>query len=228
VDGIRLTPDLVIVHSGINDVRNAQHPDLADPPDPRTLIWEQVMQQMREESKHGPSLWTLTRHYSYLARMPGYVLELLRQRQGLHSIQVTEPHDSAIEYFTINLVRTIALASNAQAAIVLSTPPSALNMRNKPSDPIEKSYWIKDAGTTEAYRRRLGARMEEIAQQERALGRRVGHVAHSLRLEQFLDDAHLTSAGNKTVAQNLVAAATRYLPARLNGQGGKELRCPGS
>jgi len=228
VDGTRLAPDLVVINSGINDVRNAQYPDLTYPPDPRTLIWEHAMRRMREESKHGPSLWTLALHYSYLTRVPPYALELWRQRRGLHAITVAEAHGSAVDYFEVNVVRTIELALKTGAAVILSTPPSALSARNKPSDPPEKSYWIKDAGTTEEYRRRLGARMGEIARRQSRAGQRVSHVSHSLPPEQFLDDAHLTSVGNESIARNLMEAATPYLRAALQATRGGEVLCPPS
>jgi lysophospholipase L1-like esterase len=226
VDGTRLIPDLVVINSGLNDVRNAQFPNLTYPPDPRTLIWESVMQQMREEGKRGPSLWHLALHYSYLARMPGYALDLWRQRQGLHRIWVAEPDGSAVDYFETNVVRTTELALEIGAAVILSTPPSALSTRNKSSDPPEKSYWIKDAGTTEKYRRRLGTRMREIAIRQRASGRRVIYVSHSLPPAQFLDDAHLTSDGNRTVARNMEEAAIPFIRAAFPSAPTGELSCP--
>jgi lysophospholipase L1-like esterase len=212
VDGARLAPDLVVLHSGINDVRNAQFPDLSSPPDSRTLIWEGEMRRMREAAKVGPSLWTLAKHYSYLARLPGFVLDLSEQREALHVIQVVEPHDAALDYFETNVTRTIELGLNLGAAVLLSKPPSALSTRNRPSDPVEKSYWIKDAGTTEAYRDRLGARMADLAGRYRASGHRVGYVTHRLPDGQFLDDAHLTATGNATVARDLIQAAAPYFP----------------
>lgn len=217
VDGVRLGPDLVVINSGINDVRNALYGRVSYPPDPRTLIWEPVMRTMREEAQRGRRLSTLVQHYSYLARIPGYALEVWGQRQGLKTIRATEPDNSAIAYFEINVVRTAELAFAAGAAVILSTPPSALSIRNKPSDPVEKSYWVRDAGTTEAYRRRLATRMREIGERQRAAGRSVVYVTHDLPLEQFLDDAHLTGAGNRTVAQGLVEAAGSFIQARFPG-----------
>jgi lysophospholipase L1-like esterase len=225
VDGTWLKPDLVVINSGINDVRNAQFSNLTYPPDPRTLIWEPAMQPMREMSKHGLSLWHLAQHYSYLARIPGYALELWRHRQELHAIQVADADSSAIDYFEINVVRTTELALEQGAAIILSTPPSALSARNKPSDPPEKSYWIKDAGTTEEYRRRLATRMKEIAERLAVSGRRVSYVAHSLPVEQFLDDAHLTSDGNLTVARNLIETAMPFIQAKVNPDRGGMALC---
>lgn len=212
VDGMRLAPDLVVVHSGINDVRNAQFRTLTYPPDPKTLIWEPVMQTLREEQQRGPGLWTLMVHYSYLARIPGFVSEFWQQRQAVHRIHVSQAYDAAVDYFEINVTKAAELAFDSRAAVILSTPPSALSVRNRPLDPPERSYWIKDAGTTEQYRRRLSQRMEEIARRLKAAGHRVSYVSHSLPADQFLDDAHLTARGNATVAGNLVRAAAPYLP----------------
>lgn len=211
VDGMRLEPDLVVINSGINDVRNALYKGLSVPPDPRTLIWEPVMRTLREEAKRGRRLSTVVQHYSYLARIPGYAAELWGQRQGLRVIHVTEPDDSAVDYFEANVTRTAELAFGKGASVVLSTPPSALSLRNKPSDPPEKSYWIKDAGTTEEYRRRLATRMRGTSERLRAAGRRVVYITHDLPPEQFLDDAHLTGAGNRTMAQRLVEAAVPFI-----------------
>lgn len=228
VDGTRLAPDLIVINSGINDVRNALYPRLTEPPDPRTLIWEPVMRTMRDEAREGPRLSTVAQHYSYLTRIPGYALEVWGQRQGLRAVRVGEPDAAAIEYFEINVVRTAELAFGRGAAVILSTPPSALSIRNKPSDPPETSYWVRDAGTTEEYRRRLATRMREIAERQRDSGRRVSYVAHDLALDQFLDDAHLTDTGNRTVAQGLVEAAVPFIQATVPHPPGRHPSCPRS
>ena len=212
VDGLRLSPDVIVLHTGINDVRNARYPDLGSPPDRRTLIWESVMSQLRAAQATGPSVWSTVKHYSYLARLPGYIREILRQGHELTAIRQDGPYDSAVEYFALNVTRVVNLGLGAGAAVVLSTPPSAIPMRNAPSDPVEKSYWIRDAGTTEAYRRRLADRLREIARAERAGGNQVSYVSHALTLDQFLDDAHLTAGGNAAVARDLVEAIQPFLP----------------
>lgn len=215
VDGLHLSPDVIVLHTGINDVRNARYPDLGSPPDPRTLIWESVMSQLRTAAATGPSLWSTVKHYSYLARLPGYVREILRQGHELTAIQQDGPYDSAVEYFGVNVTQTIKLGLEAGAAVILSSPPSAIPVRNAPTDPVEKSYWIRDAGTTETYRMRLAGRLRAIAAQWRTEGSRVSYVSHTLRLDQFLDDAHLTAAGNAVVAQDLVEAMEPFLPPAL-------------
>lgn len=221
LDGTRLAPDLVIIHSGINDVRHARIPDLTAPPDRRTLVWESALVKPREELKTGPSFWTMLKHYSYLARLPGYVSDLRWQRQDLTAIRVTEPYPAAVDYFETNLENTIALADQIGAGVILSTPPSALSVRNQPADPVEKSYWIRDAGTTEAYRERLALKMQEIVTRDSAAGRRIRYVSHHLVLPDFQDDAHLTASGNASVARNLAeATASLIAPAgakRLDG-----------
>jgi lysophospholipase L1-like esterase len=212
VDGLRLSPDAVVIHSGINDVRNAQYPNLRDPPDTRTLIWEGPMRLMREIRERGADPWTLAKHYFLLPRLPGFALELWHQREDLHVIKVLEPYDSAVQYYETNLRRTIELALQSGAAVLLSRPPSGIPLRNKPTDPVEKSYWIKDAGTTETYREKLAAVMMRLAQEYQAKGQQVRYVTHTLPLDEYLDDAHLTAAGNATVARGLVEALAPFLP----------------
>jgi hypothetical protein len=206
-----MDPDLVVIHSGINDVRNARFPDLQEAPDPRTLIWAGQLAKLHRGPMQGPGLWLWLKHVSYLARVPGYALEVLRQRQELHVIQEVKPYDAALGYFQLNVERTIALGLGAGAAVILSVPPSALSMRNQPTDPVERSYWIKDAGTTEAYRQRIADRMATLAAEASARGDRVSYVTHNLSIGQFLDDAHLTGDGNREVAAQLVEAARPYL-----------------
>jgi hypothetical protein len=225
VDGTRFIPDLVVINSGINDVRNAQYARLGKPPDPRTLFWEPVMRTMREEARDGLHLSTRAKHYSYLARVPGYVKEIMGQRQGLKVIRTTQPDSSAVDYFGINLNRTVDLAAGVGAAVILSKPPSALSIRNRPSDPPEKSYWIRDAGTTEEYRKRLAIRMRETAERQRVAGRRIRYIAPELALEEFLDDAHLTAAGNRSMARYFIEAAAPFIDPVLSSLAGHSRSC---
>jgi hypothetical protein len=172
---------------------------------------------MREEAEHGVSFKTLANHYLYIARLPGFIRELLQQRQEVHDIRTDEPSNSALDYFAVNVEHTMQIALDRGAAVVLSTPPSALSLRNKPSDPPERTYWIKDAGTTEEYRQRLAARMRRIATAAQSAGQPVTYVLHRLPLEEFLDDAHLTNEGNLTVARQLVSASMSSIRKRYHG-----------
>jgi len=216
VDGAPLAPDVVIVHSGINDVRNARFPTLSDTaPDPRTLLWQANLRDVRgRDGNYAPNLWARVKHYSYLARLPGFARFLVGTRQNLGTIQEAHAYPAATHYFESNVKRTIDLSLGLGAAVILSTPPSAIPSRNRPTDPVEKSYWIKDASTTEEYRRVLSAGMDSIAAEYAAAGRPVRHVSHRLQLSEFLDDAHLLSSGNRTVAEGLLEAVTPYVRER--------------
>ena len=221
VEGARLDPDLVIIHSGINDVRNARYADLSDPPDPRTLLWQGPLQELRGPGGYSPNAWAVIKHYSYVARLPGFMRSLWGTRRDLATIRATDAYPAAVDYFATNLERTIDLAVTGGAAVILSTPPSALSFRNQPTDPVEKSYWIRDAVTTEDYRSRLEARMRKIARHEQETGRLVIHVSHRLRPEDFLDDAHLLGSGNEAVARGLRKAADPFVRGALPlGSGG--------
>ena len=165
-------------------------------------------------------------HYLYIARLPGFVRETLKQRQEVKVIRTVEPSISAVNYFAVNVENTMQMALDRSAVVVLSTPPSALSLRNKPSDPPETTYWIKNAETTEAYRQRLAARMQQIAAAAQSAGQLVAYVSHNLPLEEFLDDAHLTSAGNLTVARNLVQAAIPFIQQRYSETPSGQFVCP--
>jgi lysophospholipase L1-like esterase len=213
VEGSALAPDVVIVHSGINDVRNSRFRTLSDtPPDPRTLLWQSQLRDVRgPDGSYAPNFWARVKHYSYLARLPGFMRMTVGTRKNLGTIQEARAYPAAVDYFTLNVKRTIDLSLSLRAAVILSTPPSAIPIRNRPTDPVEKSYWIKDAATTEAYRRTLSERMDSLAREYAAAGRPVRHVSHRLEPTDFLDDAHLLSSGNRAVAQGLLEAVTPFV-----------------
>lgn len=204
VDGVLLQPDVVILHTGINDVRNARFDSLRGSPDPRTLIWQSTLASL-ESRKHGlAGLWLGAKHYSFLARLPGIVREGVARRQELDTIRTVIPHESAVNYFDRNVSEAVKVARSVGASVVLSVPPSAIAWRNRPGDPVERSYWVGDAGTTEAYRRKLATRLEAVARRLSTPSCPVWFLASSVPRAGFLDDAHLTAAGNRAVAQALV------------------------
>jgi lysophospholipase L1-like esterase len=205
-DGVGFSPDVVIVNSGINDVRNAQFSDLHNP-DPRTLIWEGNMERMRQEAANGgPSLWTRLLHHSYAARLPGFFLENLERRDSIARSQTLAPHPQALDYFETNIRRTADLARGIGAGVILSTPPSSLSTRYAPTDFSDRGYWIIDGKTTEEYRQRLAERLVKLAVEFTASGWPVPYLGERLPPEMFLDDCHLTSAGNRAMAQAFVEA----------------------
>ncbi|MGH7266830.1 MAG: hypothetical protein ACREMB_18570, partial [Candidatus Rokuibacteriota bacterium] len=222
-DGLQLEPDLVIVNSGINDVRNARFADLADP-DPRTLFWENVLRRLRaEEQRGGPMLWTRIKHHSYVARLPGLARQHLNGRKAGAEAAEDTPNLAAADIFERNLERMAALAAERRVPVIFSTPPSSLRSRYAPHDGSDRSYWIRNAATTQAVRDELARRIRRVVEREAGRGRDVVYVSHDLPKELFLDDAHLTPAGNLHVASNLVRAAGLYVEGAVRGQPGKKV-----
>lgn len=209
-DGLRLEPDFIIVNTGVNDVRNARFPDLKDR-DPRTILWLSEITRSREEQRRGgPTLWTRTKHYLYLARLPATARAARSQPDSTE--RVIGPYPDALDYFETNLTRIIAAASKASAVVLLSTEPSSLTTRYQPDDTSPISYWIRDAATTQAYRDSLDARLHGVASRASSGGYRVARVPY-LELEPglFLDDAHLNGEGNRRMAEAFVAAIEPFL-----------------
>ena len=205
-DGTGLSPDLVIVNSGINDVRNSVHTDI-EPADPRTLLWETNMSAMRREMETGRfSLSTRLKHYLYLARLPGYIRSRMRIAPQVEEARTAVPKPDAIDYFADNIVKTADLARGTGAQLILSTPPSSLSTRYAPGDVSHIGYWIVDAKTTQDYRDRLAARMERLAGELSRPGEPVAYVSAEPPPQHFIDDCHLTGEGNRDVAEALVEA----------------------
>jgi lysophospholipase L1-like esterase len=215
-DGMRLEPNLIIVNAGINDVRNTRFKDLADP-DPRTTLWEGVLQRLRkEQARGGPTVWTRIKHYSYLARLP-----TIARQYVTASASSDKPHEQvtpnleAADIFERNLRRIAALASQANIPVIFSTPPSSLSFSYKPDATAAISYWVVDAATTQHLRDELARRMQRVVADERNERHQVTYIPHRLSTDMFLDDAHLTSSGNRQMALDFVDAIAFYMDARL-------------
>lgn len=228
--GIPLHPTVVVVNTGINDVRNAWYADLQDP-DPRTLIWGPVVARLRaERARGGPSLWTLTKHYLLVARLPGYLREQLRSRaeardkSALLALAGIEthgagpasaarpgpPYPDAALLFDRHIRQLVDLALTQGMSVLLSTPPSALRSY-PPSATSPQGYWIRDAKTTQDYRDELAHRLRAIAEEEASRGRPVRYIAPAMPRPFFLDDCHLTGAGNAVMAEAFVDVVTSLL-----------------
>lgn len=216
-DGVPMDPDVLIINTGINDVRNARFPDLAIPgPDMRTLIWEDHLRRAREEAAQGgPSLWTRAKHHSYLLRLPGFVRQLQADTGLVEAKQTTRPLPSAIDYFAANVARTAALAQERGASVIYATPASRLGSY-PPEATSTVSYWIVDAATTESYRRRLAQRLAELADEQRRMGLAVRYLDPSWPDDHFLegDDCHLSPSGNRAAAQLFSEATIELLHER--------------
>ena len=229
--GLPLEPDVVIVNSGINDVRNAKIPNLVDR-DPRSLQWGPVLIRLRDEQANGgPRLRTRIKQHLYLARVPSFVRDrmarLRNQRRlregsaaapaGLASVSVSdtlaEANPQAADYFERNLLRTAALVEGRDVALLFSTPPSTL--RRMPGDARRNiEYWLANAARTQDFRDSLDARMRRVATSLAGAGRPAAYVPHELPHALFLDDCHLTSEGNAQVARDFADALAPVLAAR--------------
>jgi hypothetical protein len=233
-DGLRLSPNIVILNDGINDVRNAWLPNLK-PNDPRTLIWEPVLERMRrEQAQGGPGLWTRVKHYSVLARIPGFIRDQRRLATELASkaaangkasaamatgaVQAGDhaggpPYPEAADFFERygRQIVTESLASGA--SVLLSTPASALPMYRDTTTSTQ-SYWVHNAKTTQLLRDELARRLQRIAADEQKLGHPVRYVAPKITdLKLYLDDCHLTSEGNAVEAAVFVDAIAPFIEA---------------
>ena len=230
-DGLRLHPTVVVLNEGINDVRNAQFPHLEDA-DARTLLWESDLARLRAEERSGPTLWTSIKHYSYMARAPGYVRDQLAQRRASQARRVqsdrvaasmvrkgtdTLPHDppyqDAAAFFERHMARMTEISLKQGAAVLLSTPPSALRTYATTAT-SSRTYWIINAWVTQAYRDTLAERLRALTSTERAQGHAVGYVAPVVPTPLYLDDCHLKPEGNRLVAATFVDQIDALLGAR--------------
>ncbi|MGE3595694.1 MAG: SGNH/GDSL hydrolase family protein [Dehalococcoidia bacterium] len=208
-DGAWLEPDVVIVNTGINDVRNAPFENLVDA-DPRTLLYRATLDQLRlEAARGGPTVWTRARHYLYVARLPGWLRGQWTETAVSDDAQVRW---DALNYFERNIRRIQSLAGQWGAVIIFSTPPSSLPTRNAKTDPPERDYWIRDAETTQVYRDSLQARMRTVVTEASSSHGQVEYFQMPrMDVELFLDDAHLTSAGNARMAEGFISVLDHWL-----------------
>ncbi len=79
---------------------------------------------------------------------------------------------------------------------------------------VPRDYWVRDAATTQRYRDTLAARLRATAEHRAAAGQRVIYVSHLVPGRLFLDDAHLSPAGNRLVADDFAHVIAAYLPPR--------------
>jgi hypothetical protein len=103
--------------------------------------------------------------------------------------------------------------------VLFSTPPSSLGLRYRPNTMVRRGYFIVDNATTQAYRDSLAARMQGVAARMADQGMDVAYVPKvAVPREEFLDDAHLTAAGNARLAAAFVAAVRPRLPPAAGGR----------
>ncbi len=206
-DGVPLKPDIVIMHSGINDVRNARFRGLRDR-DPRTMLWTGELTRLRAEAaRGGQAPMTRAKQWSFLWRLAAHLRQEARRRADPSDLmhpadRVTiEPNLEAADYFERNARRVVQLAAENNMTVFLSTPPSALRIKYAPDARSVQSYWINDAATTQALRDSLDQRFVRIAAGASGNGPIVRHMRYDLPASGYLDDCHLTPEGNKAVAE---------------------------
>src|SRR5262249_4225926 len=90
----------------------------------------------------------------------------------------------------------------------VSGKPGAVHY--KPDATSVISYWVVDAATTQHLRDELACRMQRVVADAR-------NERHQVSAEMFLDDAHLTSSGNRQMALDFLDAVTCYMDARFSG-----------
>jgi lysophospholipase L1-like esterase len=214
-DGLPREPDLVIVNTGVNDVRNARYADLHGDPDQRTLLWESEMRRLRGEAERGgPTLWTRLKHWFYVARIPGLLRQRATTKSSATEMMRTVVHPEAKDNFESNVARIADTLAKRGIPLILSTPPSALLMPGVTAQMDPRSYWIVNARTTQEYRDSLAGRLRKIAARGSQAGAAIVYVPHSLAPGMFLDDCHLTAEGNRQMAADFAAAALPFLARR--------------
>ncbi|MGH7620242.1 MAG: SGNH/GDSL hydrolase family protein, partial [Gemmatimonadaceae bacterium] len=216
-DGLPMRPTVVVFNAGINDVRNARFQNLADP-DPRTLIWEPVLARLRADAARGrPEVWSIIKHYSFVARTPGYVRNQLAQRSRQlgrrrvdQQLEDSLPAQTALassdeprylaaaDQFERHVREMVRLSLEQGVKVVLSTPASAL--REYPPNAVsDRDYWIANAKMTQDYRDELDRRLRLIDTEEEARGDAVRYLSATVPFADFLDDCHLKPEGNRMV-----------------------------
>jgi lysophospholipase L1-like esterase len=217
-DGLRLNPDLVVVNSGINDVRNAHYPNLVFP-DPRTNGWREVLAVLKQEEMNTRSVYRILKEHFYLVRLPAFLLKLYEEQQSVHvQRELITPNPQAADHFEQAVRGIVTLAESINAAVVLSTPASSLTSRYSPSDTSTLSYWVVDAATTQRYRDMLAVRLRRIVDELIGRSKSATYVSHQLPDRMFIDDCHLTSEGNFAEAQDFARAAEPFIELRFPEQ----------
>ncbi|HWA59465.1 MAG TPA: GDSL-type esterase/lipase family protein [Gemmatimonadales bacterium] len=219
-DAIRFAPDLLIVNAGATDVGHARYANLVDA-DPRVLLWQAEVKRLRDEAARGRrSMKDSIKHWLYLARLPQYLRELAWRRSNAAPPAGRPPlYPDVADYFERH-IRQIALEALAShIAVLLSTDPSALRYRQAPGSELGRAYFLIDATTTQAYRDTLAKRMAGIAESLAGPGVPIRYLGvDSLPPEDFMDDAHLTPAGNRDLAARFLDAIEPLLPRQPTGR----------
>lgn len=215
-DVLPLRPQVVVLNTGINDVRSARFQGLTYA-DERTLFYEAPMRRMREEQARGrPFLWSRIKHASKAVQLAGLTRTLVKRTAGARRASATRfaVFPDAADYFEANVRRMIDSATARGIVVLLSTPPSALRENHAPEETSTIAYWLNDAAETQVYRDTLAARLRGLGEEYAGRGARVAYTRPSVPPTEFLDDAHLTGRGNRIVAEQFAPVLARLLTPR--------------
>ncbi len=100
--------------------------------------------------------------------------------------------------------------------MLLSTSPSSIPLKYPAEATSPRDYWIGNAEQTQALREAMDARMRQVVADMHAQGHRVSYVKHDIPADTFLDDAHLTPAGNVVLAREFCDALAAVVPMGAN------------
>lgn len=196
-EGLVLEPDAVILHGGANDVASVRFPDL--PLDDPRRGARAVRRADEEQRRRATGPWRHVKHWLLVARLPGVVRNLGTRYEVLPG--PPEPDPRALEAYARTVEETIALLPPT-TPVLLSMPPTLL----EPDRVAIVCPAVNDVPTTRRYRDRIDERLRRIADDARARGRDVRHVAHELPVDVFLDDCHLDGEGNRILAEDFARA----------------------
>ena len=209
-EGLEYAPDIVVVNTGINDVRNARFEKLVDP-DPRTVLWMGTTERLkREERRGGPSFWTRLKTRSHLVRALGIARESWRKIREDGTLPRSPGNLQAAEIFEANLRRMVRMALDRGARVILSTPPSSLAVNYNPDATSTRSYWLADAKATQAFRDVLARRMAKVAE-DYGDPELVRYVRPTVDPQGIFDDCHLTPDGNRQVGAEFAESVVQLL-----------------
>ena len=195
-EGLAHAPDVVVAHTGVNDVLGLRFAGLAANDPARGFRAERRVAEEARAAAHGP--WAVLKHWLYLARVPGVVRAFAAPR-GSALPGPPEPSAAARAEFAATL-RGIATSVPPTTLVVFSLPPTRPVAGRTP----QCGAVVVDDDTTMRYRAAIAATMRDVAAELATAGRRVRFVEHDLAPDAFLDECHPTSAGNAHVAADLV------------------------
>jgi len=212
-EGLRLDPDAVVVHTGVNDVLALRLERLAPNDTARGFRAQQRQTEETRARARGP--WAALKHVVFLARVPGIVRDLgKRPPAPLRGPPL--PSADALASFA-RTIRAIAALVPATTSVLLSSPPTTSTFGAL----VQCGALVVDDATTARYRAAIDATLRRVAIDLAAAGRPVTYVPHATVADELLDECHLTGAGNRHLAADFAAVLA---PSVLSADAGGGMR----